>query len=300
MATRKVTQKSSAKKPVIKKRAVKTAPGIAKKAVRKAKARKTKQIQMEQRGVPNDEAMPMVTHMRELRNRLMIVASGFLLALIFAYTQAEPIYQFLVKPLAEARGGANRLIFTALTEPFFTYLKLAFFAAFIVAFPLIAWQLYAFVAPGLYKRERNVLWPFLIASPVLFLIGAALAYYGIFPMAWNFFLSFEVQGGHGLMPIQLEAKVGEYLSLTMHLIIAFGLAFQLPVVLMLLALGRFVTRKGLVSKRKYAIIGIFALAGVLTPPDVISQIGLAIPLLVLYEISVHLCGILEQRQRDNE
>ncbi len=187
------------------------------------------------------------------------------------------------------------MIYTALYEAFFTYIKVAFFAALFLGFPLIASQIWMFVAPGLYKNEKRAFLPFLIATPILFFLGGALVYYLIFPLAWRFFLSFEVTGSGGALPIQLEAKVDEYLSLVMRLIFAFGLCFELPVLMTLLARVGLVGSQGMREKRKYAIVLAFVAAAILTPPDVISQIGLAVPILLLYEISI-LCVRMVERK----
>ncbi len=247
--------------------------------------------------------MPLLDHLIELRSRLLHSAIAILVLFFVCYYFAPELYDFLVAPLAdvlEKMGGERRLIFTALHEAFFTYIKVAFFAALFLAFPFIAIQVWMFIAPGLYKNEKRAFAPFLVATPILFFMGGALVYYLIFPLAWQFFLSFESVGGAGALPIQLEAKVDQYLSLVMRLIFAFGLCFELPVVLTLLARVGMVSSKGLAAKRKYAIVLAFVAAAVLTPPDVISQIGLALPTMVLYEISIICVKLVERRRGDVE
>lgn len=238
----------------------------------------------------DDKPMPLLDHLMELRTRLLWSVAAFGIAFAVCYYFSSQIYGFLARPLAdilqEQGGGERRMIFTALYEAFFTYLKVAFFGAVFFSFPMWATQLWLFVAPGLYRSEKRAIYPFLIASPFLFVAGAALAYYFIFPLAWRFFITFETPPGEGALPIQLEAKVSEYLSLVMQMILAFGVAFQMPVLLTLLCRVGILDVATLRKGRRYAIVGMFVVAAVLTPPDVISQIGLAVPLLALYELSI--------------
>ena len=249
----------------------------------------------------NDKPMPLLDHLIELRTRLLWSMGAFLLCFFFCYHFSTAIYSFLAQPLANIlihRGGNRRLIYTALYEAFFTYLKVGFFGAAFLSFPVVATQVYMFVAPGLYRSEKRAFLPFLLATPVLFVAGAALAYYFVFPAAWTFFLSFETSDGAGGLPVQLEAKVSEYLGLVMRLIFAFGLAFQLPVLLTLLAKVGIITSRGLKKYRRYAYVGMFIIAAIITPPDVITQTGLAVPLILLYEISIFTAGLVEPKPVD--
>ena len=219
------------------------------------------------------------------------------------YFFSEHIYGFLVEPYANAVKDDNverRLIFTALQETFLTYLKVSFFAAFFITSPFILIQIWKFIAPGLYDHEKSAILPYLVVTPILFLLGGMLVYYLIMPLAIKFFLSFESVGVSTNLPIQLEAKVNEYLSLVMKLIFAFGLSFQLPVVLSLLARIGFIDAKFLKERRKYVVVIIFAAAALLTPPDPITQIGLAIPLLILYELSIFSVNLIEKRIKEKE
>ncbi|MGE5503003.1 MAG: twin-arginine translocase subunit TatC [Actinomycetota bacterium] len=251
---------------------------------------------------PEDKTMPLLDHLIELRTRLMWSAVAFIAAFGVCYFFSAEIYGFLVRPLADILGqqgnGERRMIYTALTEAFFTHMKVAAFAAAFACFPIWAGQLWAFVAPGLYKHERQAFAPFLIATPVLFFMGASLVYFVIMPMAWKFFLSFEnTEGG---LPIQLEAKVGEYLSLVMTLIMAFGLAFQMPVLLTLLARVGIISAQSLVEKRRFAIVGVFVFAAIVTPPEIVSQISLAIPMLILYELAIWSSRWAEKKRAEAE
>jgi sec-independent protein translocase protein TatC len=247
--------------------------------------------------------MPLLDHLVELRRRLVYSVLTIVVLFGICYYFSEHIYAFLVKPLADITaemGGERRMIYTALQEAFFTYVKVAFFAAAFLGFPVIASQIWLFVAPGLYKSEKKAFLPFLVATPILFFLGGAFVYYFVFPVAWKFFLSFETGGGEtSPLPIQLEAKVGEYLSLVMQLIFAFGLCFQLPVACTLLGRAGIISSEGMKSKRRYAIVLAFIAAAVLTPPDVISQIGLAVPTIILYEISIFAVRMIE-RSRERE
>ena len=250
----------------------------------------------------NDTPMPLLEHLVELRRRLIWAAVGFFAAFLLCYYFAGAIYSFLARPLAVVLstqgGGDPHLIYTALTEAFFVHIRVAVFGAAFIAFPLIASQLYLFVAPGLYRSEKRAFLPFLIATPVLFVMGAALAYYFVFPVAWKFFASFQTPTGAGGLPIELQPKVDEYLDLVMKVIFAFGIAFQLPVLLTLLAKVGIVSSAGLKKMRRYAWVGMFVIAAVLAPPDVITQCGLALPLILLYEISI-VCARFVEKKRVN-
>ena len=243
-----------------------------------------------------------VSHLIELRQRLINSIIFLSILFVICYYFSDHIYGFLVDPYAQAVKNDDierRLIFTALQETFLTYLKVSFFAAFFITSPFILIQIWKFIAPGLYEHEKSAITPYLIVTPILFLLGGMLVYYLKMPLAIKFFLSFESSGLNTNLPIQLEAKVNEYLSLVMKLIFAFGLSFQLPVVLSLLARIGVVDSKFLKERRKYVVVIIFAAAAILTPPDPVTQIGLAIPLLILYELSILSVKIIEKKIEEN-
>ena len=250
--------------------------------------------------------MPLLDHLIELRQRMLYSVIALFVAFLICFYFAQELFDFLVQPLAdllkerEGVHGARRMIFTDLTEVFFTHIKIAFFFGAFASCPIFLTQLWLFVAPGLYKNEKGAFAPFLIASPILFFMGGALVYFVLFPLAWSFFLSFETLASSETLAIELEAKVAEYLSLVMKLIFAFGLCFQLPILMTLMARVGLATSKGMAEKRKYAIVGVFVVAAVITPPDPISQLSLAIPIIVLYEISILMAKLVEKKKAESE
>lgn len=251
----------------------------------------------------HDIPKPLFDHLIELRRRLIRVIVLFFISSAVCYYIAEPLFQFLLAPLRDLFLEMNldrKLIYTGLTEAFLTYLKIASFSGFCITFPYLASQIWLFTSPALFKHEKKLLRIILLATPFLFLTGAAFAYTIIFPNAYRFFLSFESMGLDGSLPIQLEPRVAEYLSFVMRLLLAFGISFQLPVLLTVLATVKMVTARGLLEKWRIAVVVIFAVAAMITPPDMLSMIGLAVPLIILYGLSILMIKIVESNRNEKE
>ena len=249
----------------------------------------------------NDEetSMNFLDHLKELRQKLIYSIIFFILSFIVSFYFSQSIFEFLAKPLTSILQDGNGLIYTALQEAFLTNVKVAFFTAAFISFPFLSFQIWSFISPGLLKKEKKISLPSLIAIPFLFLLGAAVVYYLISPIAWKFFLSFQTSQADSIN-ITLQAKMNEYLSLMMTFIFAFGLAFQLPVVLLLLVRVGILTIQQLVSFRKYAIVLAFIFAAIITPPDPFSQISLALPVIILYEVSILISRFLSKKDKKKD
>jgi len=250
-------------------------------------------------GAEDDVKMPLLEHLTELRTRLIYSAIAFAVVLVLCFAFAfQPVLSIVTAPLehaCQATGKSCPVIYTSLIEPFFTQVKISAFAAICITFPVIASQIYKFVAPGLYKKERMALVPFLIATPIMFAVGATFLYFVLLPLALKFFVSYQQYVGIELMP-----KIGEYIDLVIKLVLAFGLCFELPVILTLLAKVGFVSSQGLREKRRYAIIAVTVVAALFTPPDAISMMSLAVPMVALYEISIWLAKMVEKKRAEEE
>jgi sec-independent protein translocase protein TatC len=255
----------------------------------------------EKKEEPTEKNQHLLEHLLELRKRLMLCFAALLLTSCGAYMVAPQIYAFLVHPLATAlEGEGRRMIYTGLTEAFMTYMRLSVFAGAFVAMPFIIYQIWLFIVPGLYKQEKKAFLPFLVATPLLFFGGASFVYFVVIPMAWKFFTGFETLGSSTTLPIQLEARVSEYLALVMQLMFAFGICFQLPVLMTLLGRAGILHSSALVGKRRHAVVGALILSAFFTPPDVFSQLMLAVPLMGLYEISIVLMKLQERKRLPTE
>jgi sec-independent protein translocase protein TatC len=253
-------------------------------------------------GPPGDRKMPLIDHLIELRQRLIWSALAFFVAFVVCYVFHKQIFSILVAPMNSLpHPEGRRMIFTAPTEAFFTYVKLAAWGAVCVSFPIIAGQLWKFVAPGLYQNEKSAFLPFLVATPFMFALGAAFLYFLILPYGLQFFASFEIpREAGGAVPIQFEAKMNEYLSFVMALILAFGISFELPVLLVLLCRVGILTPRQLAEKRRYAIVALVTFAAIVTPPDVFSQLALAIPMYVLYEAAIVIARFFEKPEEEED
>lgn len=260
----------------------------------------------------DDSSAPLIEHLAELRTRIIWSMIAFMVAMVLCYTVWNPIYNFLTQPIChalEAREQECGLILLKLQEGFFVAIRISLLGGFALAFPVIAYQMWRFVAPGLYRNEKQAFLPFLLASPIMFFLGAAFAYYIILPMAYDFFLGFQqgpltlpddgaagAAGDNPMAAIVFQGSVDEYLSLTTKFILAFGLSFQLPVLLTLMGKAGLVSAEGLASVRRYAVVAILVLAAFATPPDVISQVVLFVVVFGLYEISIHLVRRIEKKR----
>ena len=247
----------------------------------------------------NNKKLNLSHHLLELRNRIIYFFLFFILSFFFSYIFIENIFSFITIPFIESVDFKEnkRLIYTGLTEAFFSYLKLALISAFIISSPFFIYQIWAFIAPGLLKKEKKIIFPFIFLVPLMFILGFAFLYYFIIPLAWDFFTAFDTSGSQNDFTLELEPKINEYISLTVKLGFAFGLAFQLPTAIFLLTILGVTSPKDLAKKRRFVIVIIFLISALITPPDIISQIGLAIPVICLYEFSIFVSKFFEKKKK---
>ena len=247
----------------------------------------------------NNKKLNLSHHLLELRNRIIYFFLFFILSFFFSYIFVENIFSFITNPFIESIDFKEnkRLIYTGLAEAFFSYLKLALISAFIISSPFFIYQIWAFIAPGLLKKEKKIIFPFIFLVPLMFILGFVFLYYFIIPIAWDFFTAFDTSGSKNNFTLELEPKINEYISLTVKLGFAFGLAFQLPTAIFLLTILGIASPKDLEKKRRFVIVIIFLISALITPPDIISQIGLAIPVICLYEFSIFISKFFEKKKK---
>ena len=247
----------------------------------------------------NNKKLNLSHHLLELRNRIIYFFLFFILSFFFSYIFVENIFSFITNPFIESIDFKEnkRLIYTGLAEAFFSYLKLALISAFIISSPFFIYQIWAFIAPGLLKKEKKIIFPFIFLVPLMFILGFVFLYYFIIPLAWDFFTAFDTSGSQNNFTLELEPKINEYISLTVKLGFAFGLAFQLPIAIFLLTILGVASPKDLEKKRRFVIVIIFLISALITPPDIISQIGLAIPVICLYEFSIFISKFFEKKKK---
>ena len=247
----------------------------------------------------NNKKLNLSHHFLELRNRIIYFFLFFILSFFFSYIFVENIFSFITNPFIESIDFKEnkRLIYTGLAEAFFSYLKLALISAFIISSPFFIYQLWAFIAPGLLEKEKKIIFPFIFLIPLMFILGFVFLYYFIIPLAWDFFTAFDTSGSKNNFTLELEPKINEYISLTVKLGFAFGLAFQLPIAIFLLTILGVASPKDLEKKRRFVIVIIFLISALITPPDIISQIGLAIPVICLYEFSIFISKFFEKKKK---
>ena len=247
----------------------------------------------------NNKETLLSTHLSELRSRFLYFFLFFILSFLFSYLFIEDIFNFITEPFVNSIDfkESKRLIYTGLAEAFLSYLKLALVSAFIISSPFFIYQIWAFIAPGLLRKEKKIIFPFLFLIPIMFILGFLFVYYLIIPLAWDFFIGFDTSASNNNFSIELEPKINEYISITLKIAIAFGLAFQLPTAIFLLTLLGLTSPIDLQKKRRFVIVIIFLVAALITPPDIISQVGLAVPIIFLYEISIFISKFFEKKKK---